>query len=149
MIYPLYLITLKLCEVLIMIFSIRYIKNVMYLSAGKTSILYKLKLNEVVSTTRDLVQWFGLETYKLDSPWSVLSGGEAQRVIVAIALASRPQVLLLDESTAALDLDAKLRVEQKVREIASNSGMIVLWITHDEDQADRIGSSMPQASSAR
>jgi thiamine transport system ATP-binding protein len=41
----------------------------------------------------------------LDNDWSTLSGGEAQRVLVALAMAPRPQVLQLDESASALDLE--------------------------------------------
>jgi ABC-type cobalamin/Fe3+-siderophores transport system ATPase subunit len=50
----------------------------------------------------------------LDNDWSTLSGGEAQRVLVALAMAPRPQVLQLDESASALDLETKMRVELSV-----------------------------------
>jgi putative ABC transport system permease protein len=96
-------------------------------------------LQEMTSMTLELVQHFGLEASKLDCEWNVLSGGEAQRVIVAVALASRPRVLLFDESTSSLDLDSKIRVEQTVQAFASKWDMNILWITHDQDQINRLG----------
>jgi putative ABC transport system permease protein len=94
---------------------------------------------EMMTHSFQLVQSWGLEPTSLDSEWKTLSGGEAQRVYVAIAIASRPRVLLLDESTAALDLDSKTRVEDKVKLAACEHGCIVLWITHDEEQIQRMG----------
>jgi putative ABC transport system permease protein len=94
---------------------------------------------KMMTSSLQLVQIWGLEPTCLDSEWKTLSGGEAQRVYVAIAMASRPRVLLLDESTAALDLDSKTRVEEKVESAASEYGCCVLWITHDEEQIQRMG----------
>lgn len=98
--------------------------------------------DEMVAASRDLVQRWGMEVSSLDKKWSVLSGGEAQRVVVAIALVSRPKVLLLDEATSALDLDTKLRVEQSVKQYAKNDGIGVLWITHDMEQVQRMSNSL-------
>lgn len=95
--------------------------------------------NEMIEMTQELSQSWGLDRACLDKEWAVLSGGEAQRIIVAIALASRPEVLLLDESTSALDLDAKTRVENSIETFASRYGMTVLLITHDQEQVARMG----------
>jgi putative ABC transport system permease protein len=96
-------------------------------------------LDEMMASCCRLIQNWGLEPTFLDSEWKLLSGGETQRVHVAIAIASRPRVLLLDESTSALDLDSKTRVEDSVELAASEYGCSVLWITHDEDQVSRMG----------
>lgn len=93
---------------------------------------------EMMTSSLQLVQRWGLEPTCLDSEWKTLSGGESQRVYVAIAIASRPRVLLLDESTSALDLDSKKRVEERVELAASEYGCSVLWITHDEEQIQRM-----------
>ena len=55
-----------------------------------------------------------------------------------MALASRPQVLLMDESTSALDLEVKRKVEQSVLDHATGWGMSVLWISHDLEQIERM-----------
>lgn len=98
--------------------------------------------DEMMEATLSFLQQWGLEADCLGKEWKHLSGGEAQRVYVAIAIASHPRVLLLDESTSALDLDSKTRVEDSVELVAKESGISVLWITHDEDQVQRM-STLP------
>jgi putative ABC transport system ATP-binding protein len=67
-----------------------------------------------------------------------LSGGEQQRVSLARALANQPEMLLLDEPTSALDEDAKLGVEQLIRELAAATSHTFILVTHDREQARRI-----------
>jgi ABC-type iron transport system FetAB ATPase subunit len=98
---------------------------------------------DMLATTRELVQAWGMEAACLHKEWALLSGGEAQRVIVALALASRPKVLLFDESTSALDLESKMRVEVSVESFAETHGISVLWITHDQEQAERMSNRSP------
>ena len=74
----------------------------------------------------------------LDYEWKNLSGGESQRTILAMAMASRPQILLLDEATAGLDSKMELRVEESVVEYAKTWGAAVLWVTHSEDITERL-----------
>jgi len=69
---------------------------------------------------------------------SVLSGGEQQRVSLARALANRPEVLLLDEPTAALDEESKLGIEQLIGELVRDHGLTCVMVTHDRDQARRM-----------
>lgn len=79
----------------------------------------------------------GLETLA-DRRARVLSAGEQQRVALARAWATKPQVLFLDEPTAALDPPATRRVEDLIREIDA-SGTKIVMTTHDLGQARRIG----------
>mmetsp|Transcript_5174 Transcript_5174/g.11249 ORF Transcript_5174/g.11249 Transcript_5174/m.11249 type:complete len:590 (+) Transcript_5174:118-1887(+) len=94
-------------------------------------------LEEMLQSAGDLVEKWGLGRESLDKDWTFLSGGEAQRVILALALASRPRVVLLDESTSALDMDSKLQVEHNIQEFAAQADVGVLLVTHDQDQLDR------------
>lgn len=96
--------------------------------------------NAMVDEVKKLLGAWGMDptANSLESEWSTLSGGEAQRVIVAIALASHPKVLLLDESTAALDLVSKKRVEKSVLHYCQTYKTSVLWITHDPEQMERL-----------
>jgi putative ABC transport system ATP-binding protein len=67
-----------------------------------------------------------------------LSGGEQQRVSLARALANQPEILLLDEPTSALDEQAKIGVEDLVRNLVSANGYTFILVTHDRDQARRL-----------
>ncbi len=67
-----------------------------------------------------------------------LSGGEAQRVSLARALANSPEVLLMDEPTSALDEGAKLGVESLIRDIIRDSHLTCVIVTHDTAQAARM-----------
>lgn len=67
-----------------------------------------------------------------------LSGGEAQRVSLARALANSPLVLLLDEPTSALDDWAKQEIEALVLTIVKENALTCLIVTHDVAQAERM-----------
>lgn len=85
-------------------------------------------------------EW-GLKKGDMDKEWSKLSGGEAQRMIVALALASDPDILLFDESTSALDLKTKIAVEDAILRYVHDEQVGIVWISHDENQSKRIKES--------
>jgi ABC-type sulfate/molybdate transport systems ATPase subunit len=94
---------------------------------------------EVLSEARaeELLIRVGLSGYA-DRDVANLSGGEAQRVSLARALANSPLVLLLDEPTSALDDEAKSQVEGLIGDIIRDTGLTCVVVTHDFAQAKRM-----------
>jgi putative ABC transport system ATP-binding protein len=94
---------------------------------------------EVFSEARaeELLTRVGLGSYA-SRDVANLSGGEAQRVSLARALANSPIVLLLDEPTSALDEQAKAEVESLIHEIIRETHLTCIVVTHDMAQAARI-----------
>ncbi len=87
--------------------------------------------------TGDLLDQVGMSGYA-DRDVSTLSGGEAQRVSIARALANEPEVLLLDEPTSALDDDAKQGIEGLLAALVRERHATCVWVTHDVSQAGRV-----------
>lgn len=78
---------------------------------------------------------------KKDQPATQLSGGEQQRLSLARALITKPNLLFLDEPTASLDPASVLIIEQLIKQ-ASQEGVKSVFISHDIGQAKRLGSDV-------
>lgn len=62
-----------------------------------------------------------------------LSGGERQRVFIARALASQPDILILDEPTAGVDLESQERFYAFIKDLNKTHGLTILFVSHDMD----------------
>lgn len=86
--------------------------------------------------------WFALLGFSHETMgWQVsrLSSGEKQRLALARLLMNTPQVLLLDEPTASLDPESAANVEQLIADYRRDTDAAVLWVSHDAQQAGRVG----------
>lgn len=68
---------------------------------------------------------------------NTLSGGERQRVWIAMALAQKPEVLILDEPTTFLDISYQIEVLELIKELNNTLGITVVMVLHDINQAVR------------
>ncbi|HEY2428454.1 MAG TPA: ABC transporter ATP-binding protein [Acidimicrobiales bacterium] len=84
----------------------------------------------------DLLARVGLEG-AAQTPWRRLSGGEQQRLSLALALVGRPEVAFLDEPTAGVDPGGRLVIREIVRELRGR-GVAVVLTTHELEEASRL-----------
>lgn len=91
----------------------------------------KTQIKEQVNAMLHLVQ---LDSFA--NRWiNELSGGQCQRVALARALVNRPDVLLLDEPLAALDLKIRHHMLKELKRIHEETGTTFVYVTHDQDEA--------------
>ena len=90
------------------------------------SLIYK-EANKALS----LVKLEGYAKRKVDQ----LSGGQQQRVALARALINRPQILLLEEPLAALDLKLRQNMQYELKEMQEKLGITFVFVTHDQEEA--------------
>lgn len=103
----------------------------------RTQILEALRLHRPRhATDAEVVRWLGLvgipapESRIHDYPHQ-LSGGMQQRVMLAMALASEPKLLIADEPTTALDVTIQAQILELLRDLQKQLGMAILLITHN------------------
>lgn len=99
------------------------------------------------SAVAEALGFVGLEGYERRWPGS-LSGGEAQKVALARAVACSPQVLLLDEPCASLDPQSSALVEARVAELARR-GLNIILVTHSLAQAARLSQTVHRLAEGR
>ena len=91
----------------------------------------KLSKEEAVRRTVDLLGMVGIAAERFDDYPHQFSGGMKQRVVIAIALACRPTLLIADEPTTALDVTIQAQVLTLISKLKEQSQMSLLLITHD------------------
>ncbi|MGR5285013.1 ABC transporter ATP-binding protein [Vibrio maritimus] len=98
---------------------------------------------ESVEKAKELLRIVDIPTERLYDYPHQFSGGMRQRVVIAMALALRPKLLIMDEPTTALDVVVQREILQKVYELKERFGFSILFITHDlslmVELCDRIG----------
>ncbi len=107
-----------------------------------------LSKDEAEVRARELLEMVGLAD-KCDARPTQLSGGQQQRVAIARALAMRPQVLLLDEVTSALDPELVAGVLDVLRDIARSTDITMLCVTHEMNFARDISDQVLMFDSGR
>ena len=90
-----------------------------------------LKSKATEDRTKELLSLIDIDVSWLDSYPHQLSGGMKQRVVIAIALALMPPVIILDEPTTALDVIVEREILAKIIELRKELGFTILFITHD------------------
>ena len=98
--------------------------------------LLKWKQDEIDKRVVEMLELVGLDPEKyIDKKPFELSGGEAQRIGVARAMASDPDILLMDEPFGAVDPINRLRLQKEFRKIQRKLKKTVVFVTHDIDEA--------------
>ena len=91
-----------------------------------------------VEKSMEAIQVVGLDGYE-NSPVQALSGGMQQRVGLARALATNPEILLMDEAFSALDPLIRTQMQDELIELQARLHKTVIFITHDLDEALKLG----------
>ena len=96
------------------------------------------KQREIAERVDDLLRLVGLPARYRDRRPSALSGGEAQRVGVARAIAAKPRALLMDEPFGAVDVVVRSALQRELVRIVAELQTTTLFVTHDVDEAFRL-----------
>jgi peptide/nickel transport system ATP-binding protein len=91
----------------------------------------RVSKRRAIADAGDLLEIVGLDRQRVRAYPHELSGGMRQRVIIAMALALRPELLIFDEPTTALDVVVQREILQQVQDLQRELGFAVLFITHD------------------
>ena len=105
---------------------------------GNILFAYKRKKDSNMAQVHAILGELGL-TGKENQAIETLSGGEAQRVVLARALLTHPRLMLLDEPLSALDVDLRRKIAHEIRSILKARGIPAIHVTHDPAEAAIIG----------
>jgi peptide/nickel transport system ATP-binding protein len=86
---------------------------------------------DALARAADLLDMVGIDRSRVNAYPHELSGGMRQRVIIAMALALRPELIIMDEPTTALDVVVQREILQEIQQLQDKLNFAVLFITHD------------------
>lgn len=87
--------------------------------------------NEAVKRAKNLLELVNINPERLNDYPHQLSGGMKQRIIIAMAMALDPEIIILDEPTTALDVVVQRNIIEQIDELSEEFGFSVIFITHD------------------
>ena len=96
--------------------------------------LKKVESKEIDKRVRRALKMVSMTDYE-DRDVNSLSGGQQQRVAIARAIVNQPQVLLLDEPLAALDLKMRKDMQMELKQMHEALGITFIYVTHDQEEA--------------
>ena len=96
--------------------------------------LKKLDEDTIIKRVKQALKTVGMSDYEFRNVDS-LSGGQQQRVAIARAIVNQPEVLLLDEPLAALDLKMRKDMQLELKEMHKKLGITFIYVTHDQEEA--------------
>lgn len=103
----------------------------------------KVKRKEVIKRVKELLKIVNISEDRIDAFPHELSGGMRQRVVIAMALALKPDLVIFDEPTTALDVVVQNNIIKRIVELKRTMGFSIMFITHDLplmlEMCDRIG----------
>jgi len=91
----------------------------------------RVKRGDALARAADLLELVGIDRRRVRAYPHELSGGMRQRVIIAMALALDPELVIMDEPTTALDVVVQREILQEIQDLQARLGFAVLFITHD------------------
>jgi peptide/nickel transport system ATP-binding protein len=91
----------------------------------------RISRKDAIARAGDLLELVGIDRKRVRSYPHELSGGMRQRVVIAMALALEPELIVMDEPTTALDVVVQREILQELEQLKQRLGFAVLFITHD------------------
>lgn len=105
---------------------------------GNILFAYRRKKDRNMEEVDEIMKDIGIYAMK-NQPIETLSGGESQRVVLARALLTNPELLLLDEPLSSLDLSVRRQLASEIRATLKSKNIAAIHVTHDHEEAEIIG----------